>query len=303
MYEKIPNVRQSEAWKVYMESLIWKCPRISSGTIVNLFKTPLNFFNFGKIQKPFNLSASDLKEIDDICIENRVKFMKLEPNSNQSVDEIYENGFIDSNMPLSPSVTAYTDLTKSTDELWGALSRSGKYGVNRAKRENTRVESFVNPKDGILNDFYKTHRQTSKRNKFMSRGFDDLQKRRDAFGDESYLLMVYDGEGNLSGGKFFLGNGEMTLFACGGTTDVGRKNRSGFALTWESIVYFKERGYKIMDLEGMYDPRFPKDYKGWEGFTEFKRKFSPVEVVFHKPFIKYYNPVFRFISRFVDIPF
>jgi len=301
-YENVPNVRQSTAWENFMKSLGWHCFRTKSGVLINIFKTYLNFFNFGKIQKPKLLSSEDLVDINKICSDNHVAFIKLETNNNQDAGLVYEAGFIDSKIPLSPSATSYIDLTKAEEDLWKDVSRSGKYGINRSLREETRIEIYVNPDNSILEKFFDVHLSTAKRNKFMTRGLKDLKKRRDAFGDHSYLLMAYDSKGVLSGGKFFLGNDDMVLYSQGGTSDYGRSNRSGFSLTWESIIYFKRLNYKVMDFEGMYDPRFPDDFKGWEGFTEFKKKFSPVEIEFHGPFIQFYNPLLRFISKIVTIP-
>ena len=83
----------------------------------------------------------------------------------------------------------------------------------------------------------------------------------------------------------------------GGTTELGRHNKTGYELLWQSILYFKKLGYAWLDLEGVYDPRFPKYLNAWGGFSHFKEKFGGVVVEFPMPYIKYLSPVLKLIAK------
>jgi hypothetical protein len=297
MYQDFINIRQSPPWQVFMGSLKWQCYDTGKGVFVYIFKTPFDFMNIAKMQKPRVLDETDIADIDSICKEHKVLFLKLEPNTGQPESHLDNAGYLKTKYPVSPSITSTIDLTKDKDTLWNSLSRSGKYGVHRAEREGSRVEFYDEPTNEIIDGLYKLHRETSKRNGFMTRSVSDLYKRRDAFGKNCHLGLVYAANGDLCGAKMFQGHKEMVLYTYGGTSAEGKHNRSGYLLMWSSIMYLKDKGYRLFDLEGMYDPRFPNDYKGWEGFTEFKNKFGVDIVEFPEPRTKFFNPVFKLFSR------
>jgi lipid II:glycine glycyltransferase (peptidoglycan interpeptide bridge formation enzyme) len=50
--------------------------------------------------------------------------------------------------------------------------------------------------------------------------------------------------------------------------------------------FLKKKGCKLLDLEGIYDPRNPVT-KRWRGFTLFKRGFGGREVEYIGSFVKY----------------
>jgi lipid II:glycine glycyltransferase (peptidoglycan interpeptide bridge formation enzyme) len=296
-YQEFENIRQSPPWQEFMKALGWHIFVTPSKVAVFVFKTPFNVLNFGKIQKPKLLSKESLNEIDDVCVENKCSFVKIEPNFGQDVSVFDGTGFDESGNPLSPATTSIIDLCLSKEELWGNLSKSGKYGVNRAKREKTRVDFYQEPSNEKIDILYKMHHRTAKRNNFHARNVKDLYKRRDTFKKDCHLSLAFDGDGNICGGKMFQVYKGMVLFTYGGTSDLGRRNRSGFMLMWESLLYLKEKGYKFLDLEGMYDKRFPKHYSGWEGFSEFKEKFGVQVVKFPKPRNKFYSKFWETVDK------
>ena len=56
-------------------------------------------------------------------------------------------------------------------------------------------------------------------------------------------------------------------------------------------------GYKYLDLDGLYDDRFPKRLKDYGGFSHFKERFNPIIVEFPVPYVKYLSPVMRAIKK------
>jgi lipid II:glycine glycyltransferase (peptidoglycan interpeptide bridge formation enzyme) len=290
------DIRQSDNWARYLETLGWHFVKTKAG--VNIEFKKLGPVSLVKIQRPRQLSQKDLEEFEQLCKQNKSLFIKIEPWIEQNLEVLEKNGYHISNAPLAPPTTIYIDLVKSKEELWHSVSRSGKYSIRRAQREGVRVEYFKNPSEELLKEFYGVEADTGKKKKFYVQSLQDLKAKAEEFGDECYIIKVFDGENNLCGMNFYLGFKGNIWFIHGGTTDTGRKNKTGYDLVWQAILYFKELGYKVMDLEGKDDDRFPAFTKDWGGFSHFKEKFGGEVVEFPKPRIKYLNPFLKFIAKF-----
>jgi len=279
----------------------WKSPRTSSGIIIAL--RDLKIGSVVKVQRPVNIAQKDIDDIEKICKKNRAMFAKIEPFDFDSVKILEENGYTKNDNPLSPPSTFYIDLTKSEEELWNNISNSGKYSINRSKREGTKLRFYQNPIVEKLEPYYKMCLETGRRNHFPIQSYKILLSKVKIFGKESHLVLAYDKEGNLLSGKFYLCHKDMVLYSTGGTTKLGRKSKAGYQLLWDSILYFKGLGYKVFDLEGRSDDRFKEISRTWAGFTLFKEKFGGEVVEFPYPYNKYFSLLFRTMSKFVKLPF
>lgn len=296
-YSSVKYIKQSESWKKYMELLGWECFEPVQGIKMYTYFFPFRLASMIKIPKPKNFNVDDLKIIENQAKKNRALFIKIEPHQFQETDFLLKNGYSQTSMSYSAPATLLIDLTRSEDELWDSLSKSGKYGVRRARREGSIVKIYVAPDKEKIAEFHKIYLETGKNGKFFVRNITDLTYKSEAFGKKSYLLLGYDKKNILSGGKHFIADDNTVFYVDGATSDYGRHNRVGFELTWRSIVYFKNLGYKIMDLEGMFDERFYEETKDWKGFTEFKLKFGAESLRFPKPWVKFLNPVFGLLVR------
>jgi lipid II:glycine glycyltransferase (peptidoglycan interpeptide bridge formation enzyme) len=254
-----------------------------------------------KIQRPSVLTKDDLVEIDVLAKKARALIVKLEPSVGQDENILVESEYINSRFPQCPPSTMYLDLKLSKEDLWKNLSHSAKYSINRSIREGDKFEIYENPKGEVLESFYKIARETSQKKKFYMMPLADFVARIDVFKDKSYIALVRDAEGIVSGAKFFLEDFGMVLYVSGGTSSEARKHKSGYLLTWESMLYFKERGLLALDLEGMDDPRFPFYTKEWGGFSHFKEKFGGDIVRYPIPYIKYYHPLMKMLSKFAPL--
>ena len=296
-YSSVKYIKQSDAWKKYMELLGWECFEPVDGIKMYAYFFPLKFASMIKIPKPKNFNIEDLKKIEEQAKKIKALFIKIEPHQFQETDFLLANGYSQTSMSYSAPATLLIDLTKSEDELWDALSKSGKYGVRRARREGSIVKTYVAPDKEKVAEFHKIYLETGKNGKFFVRNINDLSHKIEAFCKKSYLLLGYDGKNILSGGKHFIANEDTVFYVDGATSDYGRHNRVGFDITWRSILYFKNLGYKIMDLEGMFDERFYEETKDWKGFTEFKLKFGAESLRFPKPWVKFLNPIFGLLVK------
>jgi lipid II:glycine glycyltransferase (peptidoglycan interpeptide bridge formation enzyme) len=294
------SIKQSDQWGNYLKSLGWNIYKIDCGALVATYKTA--FGGLMKIQRPPLLDAHALDQIEQVANETKAMFVKIEPCCGQDTELLKNRGYVYSYAPLSVPSTIYLDLAKSETELWDNISHSGKYAIHRAQREGARVEFYQKPNDDKLMEHYQLCKQTGKRKHFYVQPFKEYSIKRDLYGDESFLALVYDKDGSLNSGKFFLGYKGIVTYLSGGSTVESTKNKSGYELLWRSILYFKNMGYKIFDLEGKDDPRFPMFTKDWGGFTYFKEKFGGTEVEFPHPYILYRSPLLKTLSHYMTLP-
>jgi len=293
--DSITDIRQSPQWGGYLEYLGWKKHSLGGGKNIYSLKTgPLTI---AKIQRPISLNAFDLEEIDRTAQENRFAFVKLEPSTAQNIEELTKSGYKISHAPLCPPTTIFLDLTKNVSDLEDGLSSSARYSVRRAKREGGKVECFTQPSDEILSDIYPILKETGKKQKFFVPNLDDLITKLRLWGGDCHITIVRDRAKNIHGAQMFLGFNGNVWFINSGTTEEGRKTKFGYLLMWESVLYLKKKGYKVLDLEGKDDKRFPAFTKTWGGFSYFKEKFGGIEVAFPYPMIKYYSSTLKFLSR------
>jgi len=300
------DIRQSENWAEYLHSLNWDSHKTSSGMNIEYTKTFLG--GIVKIQRPSILEKKDLVEIETFCKGIKPLFIKIEPFIGQDVRVLEEAGYIKSDVPMIPPSTIYIDLTKSEEELWDNLAQSKRYShtvqysVKRAQREGVTLRFYQNPVREKLDVYFQMARETGRRKHFYTQPFKDMLTKVKIWGKECHLVLAYDKVGNLLSGKFFLCYGDMVLYSTGGTTPLGMKSKAGYELLWKAILYFKGLGYKVLDLEGKDDDRFPGLTKNWGGFSYFKEKFGGEAVEFPYPHIKYTSPVLKFMSKFGKLP-
>lgn len=299
---ELTSLRQSENWCKYLESLGWKTIETDFGAKINLLKTYLGYVT--KIQKTKPLDKNELDVIEKICRENKAMFIKIEPGIGQDEDLLVNLGYKRSVFPLSPPKTLVIDLQKNEQELWNDVSRSGKYSVNRAKREKSTVSFYQHPQDEKkIAEFYAVVKATGKRGKFYVQPLSDLTTKIDLFADQSFLVEVCNEEQELESAKMFFGAGNTVTFIQGGTTEIGRKSKGGYLMMWESILYFKKMGYTFIDLEGVDDTRFPKFTKDWGGFSHFKEKFGGFTITYPPPYVKYLSPILKILYKLQPLPF
>jgi lipid II:glycine glycyltransferase (peptidoglycan interpeptide bridge formation enzyme) len=296
----ISDIRQSGEWADYLAWMGWKSFRTSGGVNVEIIKTKVG--GIVKIQRPKLLNSADLKEIEKICRDNNALFIKIEPSHAQDLKVFKKHDYVPSLSPLAPPSTIYIDLTQDERSLFGSISKSGRYSIRRAEKEGVKVSFHPGPSEEILEQFYSIAKSTSRRQGFAIQSFQDLLKKAEVFKEKSYAVLSYDKEGNILGGKFFLGFGDTVWYLHAGTNDLGRQSDAGHRMMWESFLYFKNEGYVTMDMDGIDDDRYPSFTKNWGGFSFFKEKFGGEVIRFPEPQIKYLSRFLKFMARSRSMP-
>lgn len=288
------DLRQSALWSTYLQSLGWKTFLTKDGTkmqVLTKFR-----FTIAKAQRPNNLTKDLLNEIEQIAKNNNCFFILLEPIENKN-ELLTKYGFKETKNFLLPPKTLLLNLKKSENELWKDLSKSAKYSVRRAKREKVKINIYKNATQKIVRDFYLEYSKNSTPKKLAKFSQRDLQKKIDIFKENSFLFVSYDENDELCGGILCLAHKKSVWYLHGGTTKLGRKNKSNYLLFWTAFLYFKKNGYEFFDLDGLKDKRF-KQTKSWEGFSDFKKRMGGFEKTYPPPYIKHLYFIGKLASKF-----
>lgn len=298
---KYPSYRQSEGWENFLSTLGWKTVKTSKGNKLFFLKSFIG--NVNKTQRPNYLDKKELLEIDDIAKEYKSAFLKLELLYGQDETLVKEAGYKKTQFPLSPPKTLLINLSKSENALWKDISKTGRNLINRAKKEGSRVEIIKSPTMENVERFYKTYKFTGKRAKFYVEPKDQVHSLVNSFSHNSYLAWVFTKDNKLEGAKLFIEHKGVVTYMRGGSTPAGRQNYGGHLLMWESFLHFKNLGFRLIDLEGIDDDRFPRFTREWGGFSFFKEKFGGISVEFPYPYLKVFHPGLKFVSKLMPLPF
>lgn len=295
------NIRQTDEFKAFFEFIGWECVKTSSD--INVYFYKLLNGTLAKIPRPHLLSKADLVEIEELCKKKRAALLKIEPEVNQDIQLLTDAGFIKNHYPLSPPSSMIIDLKKSEKELWEAISHSGKYSINRSKREGDYVSFIKGPSEEDLKQLYEAMAWTGKVKHYYVEPFAHVLKRVSLYGDRAHLIKVFNKENHYVGGAAYLCHDSTVTFIYGAINELGRQGKAGYQLLWQAILYLKSLGFSAFDLEGVNDARFPMHTKSWGGFSHFKEKFNGDVIVYPEPYMKLYSGILKVLSKFQPLPF
>lgn len=247
-------------------------------------------FSFAKLQRPDSLTEKDLEQIDTICRDKRVIFLKFFPNIEQDLNVIKKFGYRTIKSIDIPSKTMLIDLRKDIPQLWNSLTSGCKYSIHKSERQQDKIEFHKNPKSSEISRFHALLKDWGSRNGIFVQDIKDINWKVSVFKDESFICNVFNNKGEILGSKFFLGSHNTIFGVHAVTSPLGRKSCGGYKLLWDTFKYFKDLGYEYMDFDGIVDDRMPKLTRKWAGHTFFKKQFNGLEVEYPLPFIKFYWP-------------
>lgn len=253
------DIRQSPLYTSYMQKIGWDVVKIQD-SFLYVRNIPL----IGKIAKyqrvippiPFN----QLKSFKPITIE---------PDSKP--DRILEaqflaNGYKINNSPYLPTKTILINLKRSENEIFNSFKSSTRRAIRRAQKNNVTVEISNN-----IETFIKLKTQ-----QFFPIGFlmaKEIRALWNTFYPKNATLFVAPGAGIL-----LLFWDKKAYYWLAASTKEANKLTAPSLLVWEALKLAKKKGATSFDFEGVYDERFHKATKNWQGFTKFKEGFGGREI-------------------------
>lgn len=286
----ISDLRQSPAWARYMESLGWRVEKVE-GCRLYIKKLP---FGLGSIIKVLRPSLPiPFEKIGQLAKKHSAWFVKLEPRTiaDGSQTDFQEHGFYPSSWPLSPSKTTQIDLRKSKKELWSGFKKKTRNIIRRGEK----CKVLIRQPKGI-EQFYELWVKSMRRRGDLLTSGEEVKKIWEAFGENIYLLLAYQPSTKTQplAGILMPVYGQIGYYFAAVSTKDGKKLGAPSLLVWQAILLAKKLGCRVFDFDGIYDPRYHRATKSWQGFTHFKKGFGGEEVDFVGSVVKGYG----FLKRF-----
>jgi len=276
-----------------------------------------------KIQRPKAIPPEN--ELDSLARRHRALFIKIEPITSYQLPTI--NYLQSDTWPLLPSKTLQLDLTRPEESLWEKLDPDARYSIRKAEKQLATISYQLstpgNEERAALQHFSRLLKRTGRSKGFTAPKWEDLQAKAECFGEKAWLILavgqVKNKEypikrginnpdsnnptadsakcGQLYAGCLLLIHKGVAYYHHAASSPKGRKRLAGYLVLWEAIKLAQELGCHTFDFGGVYDPRFPKATRHWEGFTYFKKKFGGKEIEFPAPLIKYYSPLMKLLFK------
>jgi len=292
------DLRQSPPYAAYLKKIGWQVEKlqIANGRLQIFIKNLPFIGSIIKIQRPEKIP---FEKIDNIAKKYRALFVKLEPKqcNNRVIEQLSHHGYKPSS-PVLPTKTLQLDLTSSQEQIFSKFKKDARYEIKKAERNNLRLLISQYP-NILISNFVSLWQKNA-----WSRGFwlpikKEIESLYQAFDKNAYLLTAsyYNNiyyHSKLLAGALIVIYDNVAYYFYAASSPEGKKLSASYLVVWEAIKLAKRKGCRIFDFEGIYDERFPN--KSWLGFTHFKKSFGGKEVEYPGSFIKFFNPILKFLS-------
>jgi lipid II:glycine glycyltransferase (peptidoglycan interpeptide bridge formation enzyme) len=171
------------------------------------------------------------------------------------------------------------DLTKSEDDLFGAMRSKTRQYIRKAEREA--IEIVRDTTGEWLPACYEIFRETAQRAQFglHPRSYYDAIFR--LCDPERHYLYIARREGQPLAFLWMACAGRFAVELYGGVSDAGQEYKSNYLLKWHAIREMRADGYQVYDLNGRVN----------DGISQFKQGFGPDEAAWIGPFDRVYHPL------------
>ncbi len=260
------DIRQSNHYKSYLESIGWKVEKIGNWNIF-LRKIPL-YGTFAKLQRI--KSPIPFDEIKTFVKSNNIKKIIIEPDAKENkilTAKFIAHGFTTNNSPYIPTKTIRIDVTKSEEKIFISLTSAKRRAIRKAKNNNVII---VNSDD--INTFISMKtKHMFPVNIFMAK---DIKALWNTFQEKNKSLLLAYKNNQTIAGILLLFFDKKSYYWLASSTNKGNQYAAPSLLVWEALILSRKKQCEFFDFEGIYDKRFHKATNHWKGFTKFKEGFG-----------------------------
>lgn len=254
-----------------MQSIGW---HVAGPLGSRLYYRSLGPLSIAKIQRPKTL---DLSWIAQFRKEHKTLTTYLEPGISTPLPTTRLGLKVE---PFAHSCTSLLDLLPTEQNILNSFTQKTRYNiVHTLKKSDLKIQTTqlgkLSPKQ--LNDFFALHAQWSKQKHVIGYSLELLNAILNAFAKSGDLHLAYHGD-QLVGTLLVLYHDSVATYWAAFASPLGYKSFAPTLLTWQALQTAKTKKYKIFDFGGIYDPRYPRMYKKWMGFTKFKSGFNPTVI-------------------------
>lgn len=185
--------------------------------------------------------------------------------------------------PFAHSSTSLVDLVPPDSAILNSFSQKTRYNIVRTLRKNNlNIISSLSPASPAggshhLSDFFTLHAAWSKKKNVIGYSKGLLDATLTSYKNSAELHFAYKGL-TLAAALLVLYHDSVATYWAAFASPEGYRLYGPTLLTWTAIQSAKQHGCDIFDFGGIFDPRYPKMYRKWQGFTKFKEGFRPTVV-------------------------
>lgn len=263
------DLHQSPMHASVMADIGWQTIRLSPGS--NLFLRHLGPVSVAKLQRP---KMIDLSLLDSLRKQHHILTLYLEPGLTTPIAP--KLGW-----PVEPfahSRTSLIDLTLSKSELLASFNQNTRRNL-KSPTATIRSIPLHQLTQQDLDDFFALQHSWSHLKHLASYPLPFMRSVLARHHEQGYLHLAYLGEVPVALLLVLVHDRVATYYVAFGSVE-GYHSSAPTLLTWAAMQTAKHQGCDIFDFGGIYDPRYPKMYKKWQGFTKFKEGFRPTVVTY-----------------------
>ena len=258
------DIRQTQEYGKYLSKIGWTTIR-KNETNYFIKKIPI-LGSVLKIQRPEHV---DIKFINQLALKYGVFRKIIEPKTKLDAIYLTKTGYRLSKSPYLPTKTIHIDLTDSKKSILKKLNKKTRYSIKRGGVLT--LKEYSTPKE--IETFRKAWKNSVNLSRYVP-ATSQLLALKSSFSKFTPLFLTsHNVNAEIIGGSIFTRSGRhISYYWQSFASKEGRTSLSSYSLLWNGLLWAKSKGCKIMDLEGIYDERFPN--KKWLGFTHFKKSFG-----------------------------
>ncbi|MBN2677351.1 MAG: peptidoglycan bridge formation glycyltransferase FemA/FemB family protein [Anaerolineaceae bacterium] len=223
--------------------------------------------------------SSVLGEIDSYCIQNRILFLKIEPDEPKSSFEVIikSPGIIPSPHTIQPRRTIVLDISGEPQSLLARMKQKTRYNIGLSRKKGITIAPWDD-----LASFHHMMTTTGERDTFGVHTSSYYQKAYELFHPDGFceLMAAFHDQEPLAAVMVFVA-GKRAWYFYGASSNQKRDFMPTYLLQWEAMLWAKNRGATCYDLWGV--PDFNEEYleehfmehkEGLWGVYRFKRGFG-----------------------------
>lgn len=270
-----------------------------------------------KNEKTVKMVFDEIKKIAkaEKCVFVRFRPQLLATEENKKIIE--KTGSKAAPFHLHAQNTVMMDLEKSEDEILSNMRRQTRYEVRRS----TKLELVVKKGNDreLFEEFHKVQVETAKRQNFIPPEMSELEAYREIFMEHATIYYVetsknltVDGKRIIEGepeGEYipagtkinyglFIDYGDEVEYFEAASTEFGHAVPGAYAMLWQAIKDYKEKGLKRFNLWGIAPPNQPNHR--YARVTTFKTGFGGEQIEFIHAQDIVINPAKYLITKIVE---
>lgn len=289
------DLRQTPEYAGYMQTIGWQTYKNEGGFNYFVKKfTPFSF-SFIKIYRP--PAVISFKIVKNLVKKHRALWVKIAPqvysDKNSVVvfspPKIYRflrpNKLLLDIDPYIPTKTIWLNLAPEEKQLLANMKPKTRYNIKKSKSYNLKSKIISGDKleKKQIHCLYRLWKNNNQKNKLYTPRINELIHLINSFGNKCFVVQVsltpgvknekIPGVDKLLAFSLILTSPNMSFYWHNASTQLGKKLFAPTLCLWEAIKQSKQLKKKVFDFEGIYDERYHRTFKNWQGFTRFKMGF------------------------------